>query len=79
VGAEVPAPEGVRPDLARAQRMARRRISEKYNIPMEQVASMTAEELLRVTGDKLLSEAAAGTLRADPAPLFRSFSAEASP
>lgn len=79
VGALVPAPETLRPDLARAQRMARRRISERYNIPMEQVASMTAEELLRVTGDRLLSDAAAGTLRADPAPLFRSFSTEASP
>ena len=79
VGVEVPAPETLRPDLARAQRMARRRISEKYNIPIEQVASMTGEELLRVTGDKLLSEAAAGTLRSDPAPLFKSFSPEASP
>ena len=79
VGAEVPAPEELRPDLERAQRMARRRISEKYNIPMEQVASMTGEELLRVTGDRLLSDAAAGTLRSDPAPLFKSFSPEASP
>lgn len=78
VSAEVPAPEGVRPDAARAQRLARRRISEKYNIPMEQVASMTGEELLRATGDKLLADAAAGTLR-DPAPLFQSFSTEASP
>lgn len=79
VGADVPAPEGLKPDLARAQRMARRRISERHNIPMEQVAGMTGEELLRLTGDKLLSEAAAGTLRSDPAPLFASFSREAPP
>jgi hypothetical protein len=54
--------------------MARHRISERYNIPLEQVAAMTTEELLAVTHDKPLSEAAAGALRGDPAPLFASFS-----
>lgn len=79
LGVENPVPEDVRPDLDRAQRMASRRISERFNIPLEQVAAMTAEELLRLTGDRLLSEAAAGTLRSDPAPLFQTFSTEARP
>lgn len=80
VGAEVPAPEALKADLDRAQRLARRRISERHNIPMDQVAAMTGEQLLRLTGDKLLAEAAAGTLRGDPAPLFQSFSTrEATP
>ncbi|HET6406139.1 MAG TPA: DUF4350 domain-containing protein [Candidatus Thermoplasmatota archaeon] len=74
LGHEVPAPDDVRPDLGRAQRMARRRISERFNIPLEQVAAMPAEQLATLTGDKLLSEAAAGTLKSDPAPLFRQFS-----
>lgn len=77
VGHEVPAPADLRPDLDRAQRMARHRISEKFNIPLEQVAAMPAEQLVTLTGDKLLAEAAAGTLRSDPAPLFRSFSSTA--
>lgn len=72
LGHKVPAPEDVRPDSGRLQRMARRRISERYNIPLEQVAAMPAEELLRVTGDRSLSEAAAGTLRGDPGQLFAS-------
>lgn len=74
VGMEIPVPDDLRPDLSRAQRMARRRISEKFNIPMEQVAAMPAEQLVTLTGDRLLAEAAAGTLKGDPAPLFRSFS-----
>lgn len=74
LGVEVPAPADVRPDLGRAQRMARRRISEKYNIPLEQVAAMPAEQLVTLTGDRPLAEAAAGTLRSDPSPLFRQFS-----
>lgn len=74
LGAEVSAPADVRPDLGRAQRMARRRISEKFNIPVEQVAAMPAEHLVSLTGDRMLAEAAAGTLRSDPAPLFRQFS-----
>ncbi|HUR68212.1 MAG TPA: DUF4350 domain-containing protein [Candidatus Thermoplasmatota archaeon] len=74
LGVEVPVPADVRPDLERAQRMARRRISERFNIALEQVAAMTAEELARLTGDATLSQAAAGTLRSDPAPLFASFS-----
>jgi hypothetical protein len=76
---EVPAPESVRPDLERAQRLARRRISEKHNIPLEQVAAMSAEQLLAACGDRLLAEAAAGTLRADPAPVFKSYAATAAP
>ncbi|MEA3199702.1 MAG: hypothetical protein QOE90_1130 [Thermoplasmata archaeon] len=75
----VAAPESLRPDLERAQRLARRRISEKHNIPMEQVAAMSAEQLLAVCGDAMLANAAAGTLRADPSPLFRSYAAEAIP
>lgn len=74
LGHEVPVPADVRPDLDRAQRMARRRISEKFNMPLEQVAAMPAEQLVSLTGDRLLAEAAAGTLRSDPAPLFRQFS-----
>lgn len=74
LGVEVPAPEDLRPDHARAQRMARRRISEKFNIPLEQVAAMPADQLLSLTGDRMLAEAAAGTLKSDPAPLFKSFS-----
>lgn len=73
LGVEVPAPDHVKPDLARAQRMARRRISERFNKPLEQVAAMSGEDLLALTGDKLLADAAAGTLRSDPAPLFRVF------
>lgn len=73
LGVEVPVPSSVRPDLGRAQRMARHRVSERFNIPLEQVAAMTAEQLLALTGDRTLSEAAAGTLKSDPAPLFRSF------
>jgi len=76
---EVPAPEAVRPDLDRAQRLARRRISEKHNIPLEQVAAMTAGQLLAVCGDRLLADAAAGTLRADPSPIFKLYAAEAPP
>lgn len=74
VDLEVQAPPDVIPDLGRAQRMARRRISERFNIPLEQVAAMPADELFTLTGDRLLSDAAAGTLRSDPAPLFRQFS-----
>lgn len=74
LGVEANVPEDVRPDLSRAQRMARRRISERFNIPLEQVAAMPAEQLFTLTGDRSLSEAAAGTLRSDPAPLFRQFS-----
>lgn len=74
VGRELPAPAQVRPDLGRAQRMARRRISERFNMPLEQVAAMPAEQLLSLTGDRLLAEAAAGTLRSDPTPLFRELS-----
>lgn len=74
VGVENPVPEDLRPDLGRAQRMARRRISERFNIPMEQVAGMPTEQLATLTGDRLLAEAAAGTLKGDPAPVFRSFS-----
>lgn len=81
VAQQLPVPENVRADLARAQRMARRRISEKHNIPMEQVAAMSAEQLVALCGDRLLAEAAAGTLRSDPTALFRSFSSlpEATP
>jgi len=67
-------PETLRPDLARAQRMARHRISEKLNIPLEQVAAMTTEELAASCGDLTLAEAASGVLKSDPGPLFRSFS-----
>lgn len=74
LGVEVPVPENLRPDHERAQRMARRRISEKFNIPLEQVAAMPADQLLSLTGDRMLAEAAAGTLKSDPAPLFKSFS-----
>lgn len=74
LGVELPVPADVRPDLGRAQRMARRRISEKYNMPLEQVAAMPAEQLVTLTGDRMLAEAAAGTLKSDPAPLFRQFS-----
>ena len=74
LGVELPVPADVRPDLGRAQRMARRRISERFNIPLEQVAAMPAEQLVTLTGDKSLAEAAAGTLKSDPAPLFRQFS-----
>ena len=74
LGHEVPVPPEVRPDLDRAQRMARRRISERFNIPVEQVAAMPADQLLSLTGDRMLAEAAAGTLRSDPAPLFKSLS-----
>lgn len=74
LGAAVPVPADVRPDHERAMRMARRRISERFNIPLEQVAAMPADQLLRLTGDRMLAEAAAGTLKSDPAPLFRSFS-----
>lgn len=70
----LPLPESLRPDLARAQRMARHRISERFNIPLEQVAAMTTEELVAATGDQTLAEAASGALRSDPGPLFRSFS-----
>lgn len=70
LGHEVPVPADVRPDLERAQRMARRRIAERFNIPMEQVAAMPAEQLVSLTGDRILAEAAAGTLKSDPAPLF---------
>jgi hypothetical protein len=69
----LPAPEGLAPDLDRAQRFARRRISEKHNIPIEQVAAMSAEQILGVCGDKLLADAAAGTLRSDPSPIFVSY------
>ena len=80
IGRDVPVPADVRPDLERAQRMARRRISERFNIPLEQVAAMPADQLQSLTGDKMLAEAAAGTLRSDPAPLFRTFSTpEATP
>lgn len=75
LGVQVPVPENLRPDHERAQRMARRRISEKFNIPLEQVAAMPADQLLSLTGDRMLAEAAAGTLKSDPAPLFKSFSA----
>lgn len=68
-----PAPDDVRADHARLQRMARRRISERYNIPLEQVAAMPAEELHAVTGDRTLADAAAGTLRSDPTPLFAQY------
>lgn len=68
------APATVRPDLARAQRMARHRISERFNISMEQVAAMTTEELRALTGDKLLSDAASGALRGDLSPVFRAYS-----
>lgn len=64
----------VRPDAARLQRMARRRISEKFNIPLEQVAAMTTEELQARCGDRFLAEAASGALRGDPGPHFRAFS-----
>jgi len=74
LGAQLPVPPDVRPDHERAQRMARRRISERFNIPLEQVAAMPADQLLRLTGDRMLAEAAAGTLKSDPAPLFRTFS-----
>lgn len=73
IGEAIPVPSHVRPDLARAQRMARHRISERFNIPLEQVAAMTAGELLALTGDRTLADAAAGALKTDPAPLFRSF------
>lgn len=71
LGDEVSLPSDVRPDAERAQRLARRRISEKYNIPMEQVQAMTAEELFVATGDRALSDAASGALKADPASFFR--------
>jgi hypothetical protein len=64
----------VRPDAARLQRMARRRISERFNMPLEQVAAMKTEELQALTGDRFLSEAATGALRGDPATHFRAFS-----
>lgn len=79
VGASIDAPPDVRPDLERLQRLARRRASERYNIPLEQVASMTSDELLRATGDKTLSDAAAGTLRSDPLPLFAQYAPSPSP
>jgi hypothetical protein len=74
VGHKLDVPQNVRPDLARAQRMARYRVSERFNIPLERVAAMTTEELQAITGDKMLAETASGALRSDPAPLFRSFS-----
>lgn len=74
VGQVLPSPSEVKPDLERLQRLARRRISERYNIPAEQVAAMPAEELQALTGDRTLAEAAAGTLRADPVPLFAKYS-----
>lgn len=81
VGRDVPVPDDLRPDLDRAQRFARRRISERFNMAIEQVAAMPADQLQSLTGDRMLAEAAAGTLRSDPAPLFRTFSTplEASP
>lgn len=73
LGQHLPLAADVRPDLARLQRMARRRISERFNIPLEQVAAMTTGELLALTGDRALSEAASGDARGDPTPLFRTF------
>lgn len=67
-------PENVRPDATRLQRMARRHISEKFNMPMEQVSAMTTDELLEVVGDRPLSESASGTFKGDPSPMFRLFS-----
>lgn len=75
LGEEIPVPADVRPDHDRAQRMARRAVSERFNIPMEQVAAMPADQLVALTGDRVLSEAAAGTLKSDPAPIFRAISA----
>ncbi|HEX2022704.1 MAG TPA: hypothetical protein VHH36_08315, partial [Candidatus Thermoplasmatota archaeon] len=69
----VPAPEALRPDAARLMRLARRRVSERYNMPLEQVAAMTTEQLHALTGDRTLAEAATGSLRADPAPLFSAY------
>lgn len=83
VAQELRLPDDVRPDAARLQRMARRRISERFNMPLEQVAAMKTEELQALTGDRFLSEAASGALRGDPGPHFRAFSdspsAEATP
>lgn len=79
VAQELRLPDEVRPDSARLQRMARRRISERFNIPLEQVAAMTTEELQALTGDRFLSEAASGALRGDPGPHFRAFSPTPSP
>lgn len=66
-----PVPPHVRPDAARAQRMARVRISERFNIPLEQVAAMTTEDLLALTGDRTLTDAASGA--ADPGPFFKTY------
>lgn len=68
---EMQVPPEVRPDVERVQRFARRRISEKYNIPMEQVQAMTAEQLVAARVDRALAEAAGGAI-ADPASFFRS-------
>lgn len=79
VGRPLPTPPQVRPDLDRLQRLARRRISEKYNIPVEQVAAMTTDELAATTGDRTLAEAASGALRADPTPLFSAYAPSPTP
>lgn len=71
---DLPLSADVQPDASRLQRMARRRVSERFNIPLEQVAAMKTEELQALTGDKPLSEAAAGDVRGDLAPHFRALS-----
>ena len=73
LGQDVSTPADIQPDVDRLQRLARRRISERYNIPLEQVAAMPTEELQSLTGDRTLAEAAAGTLRSDPTPLFAAY------
>src|SRR5438552_12456287 len=53
-GPAPPLPDPVRPDLARAQRMARHRISERLYIALAQVAAMKAEGLVALCVDKTL-------------------------